>query len=990
MPYQQIGKATFRASLKAPKETELPNFSDAEQIMEWIKVFWRENSEAVEHASPVLGATVKSVLREHHTALPDLRKVLISLSKYSTRFNRSTPFGYFAGVCDLEITERKSRSRFGEDDKLAFRPDSGWLRVVTRSFEQDPKVLKRLKVQFRDDCISNGRRVMVVNGDVKTVLMTPAVEIMRKAAEKPIAVIELLDALKRLHRGGDPLTAVLQLVSQDFMLTDLQVPTTSLDPLGDLICALERAQPLPPQASASLAELKCVQEELEMLNSGETHRKEDINRLMRSISHQVREPLGVDIKLDAEIKLSKHVVEDVVRTAEALPRICRLHTGNKPMRDYHLDFVRQYGTNTVIPILDVVSPTVGIGFPEEYLDVHAQNLGHKYNERDEVLLSWVMQSINNREGQVRVTEAELDKLSTAGGNPENIPPHLDMGIRIHARSCEDIESRNYTYTIQPGRVAGTFTSRFDYLRDGIKGRKELRDFPAVVSGAEVLQLSFTPPYGHAENVSRLPLGNGRYVSVGEFREPDDNRLLVREIGLTACAQALHIVDMHSGKVVEPLIMHALAPKQQPALARLLGAIPRGYTSDWLGFDWGPVAGKQIYRPEVRYGKAILSPEQWMLRISEIDSSSSGWMKTLSIWSHEWRCPAQVELHDFDQRLLLNLDNRIHAEILRKHMAKNGEALLSRAPCADDDGWCGGRPHLAVIPLGNRSVSHHRHNMAQLKKVDITHVQSPGAKGAKWVYLKLFADKGTFNDLIRDNACLLTEIVDGAEWWFVRFPRYGISNERDHLRIRVAASQADNETAELVEKLSAWANTLRDEKQIAEWTFSSYCPEVGRYGSIDEAETIFCRDSMFVARFLIEEKVNEGSSLIFCAVSMIDIVVSYFCGWHEASQWFMNMKLPQAKLDSQEVKTIGHIMRRKEPFREFFTPDQLKELESRRRAIGEYSSTIESADAPESKLHSLLHMHHNRLVGVDRESEAACLRMARHGMAAWRSLTGGQL
>lgn len=989
MSYQQIGKATFRASLKAPEKTELSNFSDVEKSMEWINACWQEHGEAVEHASPVLGATVKRILRSDDATLRDLRKVLISLCKYSMRFSRSTPFGYFAGICDLEITEQKSYSSFGDDNKFTFRPDSGWVRAVTRSFEQDPEVLKRLKVQFRDDCISNGRRAMIVNGDVKTVLMTPVVEKIRKMAEEPVAVIDLLEGLQRLYGGGDPLPAVLQLVSQDFMLTSLQVPTTSTDLFGDLVRALEHAQPLPSQASSSLDELRVIQGELEALNSGELHRKNTVNRLMRGISHQMRDPLGVDAKLDAEIQLPKHVVEDVIRTAEALPPICRLHTGSKPMRDYHLEFVRQYGTNTVIPILDAVSPTSGIGFPDEYLDVHAQNLGHKYGERDELLLSWVMQAINERSRTVRVSETELDKLAVAGGNPKNFPPHLDMGIRIHARSCNDIESGNYTYTIQPGRVAGTFTSRFNYLRDRSEDGKELKDYPTVVSEAEVLQLSFNPPYGHAENVSRLPLGNGRYISIGEFREPDKNRLWVRGIGLMACTRALHVVDLQSGKVVEPLILHALAPKQQPALARLLGAIPRGYTSDWLGFDWGPVAGKQIYRPEIRYGRAILSPEQWLIRSSEVNPSSSRWIEKLRVWSHEWRCPDQVEIHEFDQRLLLHLDNSIHTEILRKHVMKNGEALLSRAPSVDDDSWCGGRPHLAIIPLGRKSEPYHRHNMTQLKKLDATHVQSPGANGAKWLYLKLFADKDTFNDLIRDNACSLTEAVNEAEWWFVRFPRYGNSNERDHLRIRVATTHVGNEVGKLVDKISTWANMLRSEKQVAEWTFGSYCPEVGRYGSIDEAESIFCRDSKFVTRFLIEKNVNEGSPLTFCAVSMIDLVVSYYGGWYKASKWFQNVKLLPSRLDSKEVKIIGDIMRSKDPFREFFTTDQRRDLESRGRAISEYARTIESLDALESKLRSLLHMHHNRLIGVDRESEVACLRLARHGMAAWRSVTGGQ-
>jgi class I lanthipeptide synthase len=36
------------------------------------------------------------------------------------------------------------------------------------------------------------------------------------------------------------------------------------------------------------------------------------------------------------------------------------------------------------------------------------------------------------------------------------------------------------------------------------------------------------------------------------------------------------------------------------------------------------------------------------------------------------------------------------------------------------------------------------------------------------------------------------------------------------------------------------------------------------------------------------------------------------------------------------------------------------------------------------LHALLHMHHNRALGVDRDREAVCLRLARQAAAAWRA------
>ncbi|MEV7394071.1 lantibiotic dehydratase C-terminal domain-containing protein [Streptomyces sp. NPDC091215] len=62
---------------------------------------------------------------------------------------------------------------------------------------------------------------------------------------------------------------------------------------------------------------------------------------------------------------------------------------------------------------------------------------------------------------------------------------------------------------------------------------------------------------------------------------------------------------------------------------------------------------------------------------------------------------------------------------------------------------------------------------------------------------------------------------------------------------------------------------------------------------------------------------------------------------------------------------------------------------RRRRLGEYRQALEEAGTePSGVLPSLLHMHHNRVAGIDQDAEAACRRLARTAALSWTTRAEG--
>ncbi|WP_308407619.1 lantibiotic dehydratase C-terminal domain-containing protein [Streptomyces olivochromogenes] len=62
---------------------------------------------------------------------------------------------------------------------------------------------------------------------------------------------------------------------------------------------------------------------------------------------------------------------------------------------------------------------------------------------------------------------------------------------------------------------------------------------------------------------------------------------------------------------------------------------------------------------------------------------------------------------------------------------------------------------------------------------------------------------------------------------------------------------------------------------------------------------------------------------------------------------------------------------------------------RRRFLHMYRQALEEAGTdPAGVLPSLLHMHHNRAVGIDPDAEAACRRLARAAALSWTARAEG--
>lgn len=354
-------------------------------------------------------------------------------------------------------------------------------------------------------------------------------------------------------------------------------------------------------------------------------------------------------------------------------------------------------------------------------------------------------------------------------------------------------------------------------------------------------------------------------------------------------------------------------------------------------------------------------------------------------------PRYVYLSELDNRILLDTDNADHAEILRLELCSGAQRretiLLQEALPSHKDGWFTGihGSYMAelVVPFTKR---------VQVKETSATisagssdfaamnHLHSLESPGGDWLFLKLYCGRQVEEDLLCDAVaqCVRRLAADFPDTHFF-FIRY--TDPERHLRLRWSGSRS-RLWLEIFPLLCEWSRELVKENVATRVTFDTYDPEIERYGGSEGlrlAEGIACVDSAVVMTVLdgiVNDELYPGDRLVV-AVATIEAVL-----------WNLNAS-PQHRsallADRLHKSAEGNILYRRH--RESLSPVE-DYIASHRISEGSWMDVLRGYEALQifgshiqeiarngtlsARLEyyyaSIVHMHCNRLLGLDRKAE----------------------
>ncbi|KUL52661.1 hypothetical protein ADL28_23575 [Streptomyces violaceusniger] len=996
---------------------------DREQVRRYLDALLSDGrvEEALAVSSPSLRRAVEALRAGAPMKAGALRKLTLSATRYVLRgASRATPFGLLAGVAPVSFGEGH-QVRLGTRHRKAVRPDGGWLTGVLTAWEGDLEVLRALRVVANDLGFARGQRWVLPCGyDAKdpaapeepaaderrnegrsaqeiSVRHTAAVKTTLAAARRPCPTGDLLKVLDEAYPnvpGSAKEGLLLALVRQGFLLTELRPPLGETDPLRyavDVLKAVGRADKARELAAVGdlLAEYAA-----ERLGAGLGRWQTALDAMSRLRADD--RPVQVDMRLDADVTLDREVLREAERAATAL---CLAAPDTQPtpeLREYRDAFVERYGTGRAVPLADVLDPHTGLGPPAGYDHPRSERRTAERGERserdrarDEFLAELALTAIASGDREVVLDDAALDRLRGSEAPP---PAAMELCAHLTAPSRRSLEEGDFALVLSPATgspAPGALFGRFAYLLDDVEEVGELARRSAAGSareGALQAHLDFLPPSGRDTNVARVrPFWTER-VAVGCFADRASPAVRgMDDLALAADLDRLYLVDASTGQEINPRVPTMLDQRRAPAAVRLLREIPTMGSWPSCVWIWGRLSTLP-HLPRVRFGRTVLVPARWRLTdpgLFDSSLSDAEWERRLDGWRARWNVPDRVAVGAGDHRVEIDLTAPLHRMVLRRELGRSKDVTAYETPedAGAGGGWLatdsGAFSSELVLPLLPARPAPGEAPAVRAPAPRIRPVGPPAPRHSRaWLYGKLYTYANRQDEVLTEHLPRLLAALPPAvdRWFFIRYA----DPAGAHLRLRFHGDPATLH-GELLPGVLDWVEQLRDLRLAGAFIIDGYEPETHRYGgheALDAAETVFHHDSVAALEQLRLRAIGAVTAppQLLAAANYLDLARQVH-GDRWPDWWLANPRDEEHHAYFREGRAAA-LRLLDGGLRAAFPAEgaaaALAALDARAAAMRAYASV--AADG--SVLASVLHMHHNRLIGTSRTSESRSLAVAR--------------
>ncbi|MGW5566711.1 lantibiotic dehydratase [Streptomyces tendae] len=1011
--YRWQGVAMLRATT-SPGPADIPRTLDPDNVAVtrgWLNRIWQRADfrSALELATPVLSDAIEAVVQGRQTEPRHVRRTAVSTVSYLLRWqHRPTPLGLFAGIAPVTVGPR-AIARWGDKHRVLIRPDAEWVTDMVLRIQRTPALLKRLPLVANNAAHTRGDRLVAPGppSDGHAVLLAPVEISVRNArpvaaamdaARTPILYSDLHGHLRDSFPQATPEqidTLLTSLVEQQFLITGLWAPMTTVDALQHLCHELDRH-------GDSVPEVRDLVHELYTLRDDVSARQPPLSDIsvstiaarMRALTPVTPTPLLIDMALDCETQLPQAVIAEAQAAVSALYRTTPQPYGYQHWRDYHRRFRARYGVGALVPVMDLVSDS-GLGLPAGYIGSERGAALKVRTDRDELLLALMQQVLLDGRDELRLTDAMVNALEKAAGGDERMfVPRVEVAFEVHSPSTRALSNGTFDILLTAApRPGSSMAGRFAHVLP-----PEHQDaLAATYRGAPdglTAQLVFPPRQHRNENVTRTPRLLPHIIELSGHQEADETTIRLADIAVTADPRGFHLVQLSTGRRIDVRVLHALeGGTQTPPLARFLAEVANGRYAAYKPFDFG--AGSRLpFLPRVRYRRTILTQARWLLMADDLPGRKAPrqeWENAFTAWRERLRVPMQVAVIEYDQRLPLDLSHPVHLRVLRAHLDNARRVELREVPDGDAHGWIG-RAHEIWLSLGRSEPDTTRVPRPRPATTPGAGRHLPGASGA--LHAQLHAHPRRYDEILSHHLPhLLTAFGEKSPtWWFTRHREMARPDADQHLDLTLHLPQGAYGVA--AQHVRTWADSLHRMGLASGLVLAPYQPQTGRFGrgaAMDAAHQVFAADSAAaLAQIQLTERTDAFAPQALAAVSALHLVTPLAPDTAAAEEWLVG-NLPQG---------TGQLSRAlRSQVLELAAPNGASALaalpggslvteswRARARAVDTYRNALTGERDPLDVARSLLHQHHVRALGVDPRTEETTIRLVRtaalqHRMAA---------
>lgn len=952
-----------------------------------------------------------------------------SMFKYLNRMStRATPFGLFSGVASGVFSSlTKLKLNEASTHKKRARPDMEWLLKVVSEVEKEVNVVRKLHVKFNDMAYRAGERLKIPyltyygqknrDGDYSlentTIRYSELVAFTKGAAKKEILFTDLMKEIKFNYPGATAEQIegfLLQLFQNELLLSTLRPPLSIHNPFDYVINYISEFQET-NDLYIQLNEIKKKINDYNKLKIGEglalfISIVDDMDQIAK-----VKTPLQIDLKLNtSDNTLNEKIKKDISSAATALWRMAPGDKGLSHLKEYRTSFMEKYGTDREVPILELLDENMGLGAPSTY-KTSTRFRNHSSELQDTKTRTLKFYDLIKKANDNQCTEVELTEKDIVDLEPENqdmniLPNSFDLNFVISG------DENNHELFIGPnvgssygGQMFGRFLDMFpSSTREKLHSIHEHNKKNTKGVLAEII---FMPRKARAANVILTENNKCYEILIGvASHNKNKEHISLDDLVVGHTGERLYLKSRKLNQEVIPMTSHMLNTSNNvPNIYRFLYELGFETRKSWSPIDWGMLKDAS-FLPRIKYGNCVLFPASWNIKKNNFElnnlENEDEWLSSQTEWRIKNKLPQYVYLAKYDNRILLNLENKTHVLFLRKELLSlpsNQSIHLTEIDFNMKNTLVKNEKNESftlecVFPLVKKACSSFKENTETVIKenstIDEDIYRSDRLKfpGSDWLYIKLYGVGDRFDEFLVNQLSTFTknnnELFD--HYFFMRY-----ADPEPHIRVRFKGSPSKL-IKDLLPNIHTWSVNLKKAGLLNKIVIDTYDPEIERYGGyrlINWAEEVFYADSEFVTEMVQTIKAGRLNADIetVSIISTIDYLDLFSESFTQQLEWIYSATSYEKY--KKEFRNIRNYLMKYGNSNNYW--NSLKEdpnlnilynaLMKRRPLIKQYIKQMHEAkdlsSYPQNIMGSFIHLHLNRLLGMDREKEKKTMIMVRH-------------
>jgi thiopeptide-type bacteriocin biosynthesis protein len=963
---------------------------------------------------------------------PDSRKgrqAQANLLRYLIRMTtRPTPFGLFAGVALGQVGPAMDvRIEPPERSSKRTRPDMQWLLYLIRSLEQRAEVVAQLRFFTNPVTFTSAGRLYLPHLDSygqaegeKTISLraTPVVLRARELARLGATLDQLQQQLQieRPNATAGQIQGLLDgLRQQGALLSDLRPPLTGEDAISYVLGRID-----------GIAGCDDIREQLRTVQAlAATYDAQPIGQGIAAFQAlyaatevpdaQIHSTLEVDLATAcAGRSFSADVAAELARAAEVMLRISTVSPQFQHLTAYRREFMERYGEGREVPLLELLDEDIGLGPPAGYqnpprIGESPAQAPPQHPARDAALMELAADALRSGQHEIVLDEPTLARLQVRDNWRELLPDSLELYAAIAAPSQAALNAGDYTAVIGPrigDQPAGRSFGRFcDILgSESVQALERMARAQEAAAPERIFaELVYLPARGHAANVAIRPaLRRYEIVMAAAPGVAYSATVPMHDLVVGLRGDRLYVRSLTRDAEVVTSSTHLLNYLMAPNECRFLAEIAAEGTIRLYSFDWGAATSLSVL-PRVRVGRTVLHPAQWRMPFAlmgrdQTAAEPAAWYQTVQEWRRAWNIPRYVYLTESDNRLLLDMENPLCVADLgdecRKRAASQTALIVQEMLPSFAESWTEGpRGRYLVefiVPLQRRRPAEQPQPQPPARHAPSAPSMRQRLPGSDWLFAKLYSGRTRHDDLlaepVRTFAAQAISAGQAERWFFIRY-----ADPEPHIRLRFQGDPT-RLLAELLPALTTWSRALTEQGLIRKLVLDTYDREVERYGGpagIAVAERIFAADSSAVAEVvaLRLRRVLEFATIDLALLTIDDLVASLGLAAAERLRLYQTIRAGQERQFGGQINRMHkhfHGYRKSAqrivgdrawlrtqpggPALEAALARRTTELHAPSAELRELVRQEQLGVPQASFLASCIHMHFNRLIGLNRALE----------------------